>query len=42
MSPKMRRASSTALRRPYVGCDYSSIIDRIVCEWAEVRRSGIK
>ena len=30
------------LRRPYVGGDYSSILDRIVQEWAEHRRSGIK
>lgn len=30
------------LRRPYVGGDYSSILDRIVQEWAAHRRSGIK
>jgi hypothetical protein len=31
-----------SLRRPYVGGDYSSILNRVVLEWAERRRSGIK
>jgi hypothetical protein len=31
-----------SLRRPYEGGDYSSILNRIVGEWAERGRSGIK
>jgi hypothetical protein len=30
------------LRRPYASGDYSSILNRIVAEWAEMRCSGIK